>query len=180
VTEQNVFAPPRGCAECQGTLSWEALHDGPLERWLGVCGECGWMVCFLPDRPGWTSEDPLRVFLLGPRRRLVKEAPAWVRLFRMTQSVPWNVEWRHAPIPCDGCELHACFHTRVFARPGVLAACLLCLACGRATVEQARVGINLREAPVVGEAWSPPDVGVARLRAALLRPYSIHGEPDQA
>jgi len=38
--------------------------------------------------------------------------------------------------------------------------------------------MNLREAPVVGEAWAPPDIGVARLRAALLRPYWIQ-QPDE-
>jgi len=131
------------------------------------------MVCFLPDQPGWEPDDPLQVFLLGPARRLPEEPPAWVRLFRMTQGPPWGVEWLHAPVACERCDLHTCFHTRVFPRHGVLAACLLCLACGRVVVEQARAGINLREAPVAGEEWTPPDIGVARLRAALLRPYSI-------
>ena len=178
LTEEDVCAPLRGCGECEGTLSWEVVHEGPWERWLGICETCGWLRCFLPDQPGWEPDDPLRAFLLGPRRCLPKEAPAWVRLFRMTQSPPWHVGWVHAPIACEGCHLHACFHTRVFPRPGILAACLLCLACGRVAVEQARAGMNLREAPVVGEAWAPPDIGVARLRAALLRPSRVR-EPGE-
>jgi hypothetical protein len=53
----------------------------------------------------------------------------------------------------------------------VVAHCLLCLACGRTTVEHIRPDTALHETPVVGEQWSPPDVAVARLREAVFRPF---------
>jgi hypothetical protein len=128
------------------------------------------MTAFLPDQPQCTPRDPLRVFLLGPATEVRPQSPPWIRIFRIGGAMPWNVDWRHYPLPCDGCGIHVTFQAQAYPRPNVIAYCLLCLACGRATVEHLRPGTTLREMPIVGERWSPPDVGVARLREAVFRP----------
>jgi hypothetical protein len=69
------------------------------------------------------------------------------------------------------CGTQVTFAARTWTRPGVIADCHLCLGCGRATVEHVRPGRALRETPVVGARWTPPDIGIARLRAAVFRPF---------
>jgi hypothetical protein len=169
--DEGVTAPPHNCRRCGGTVGWETLRRDDEERWLGVCRDCGWMTAFLPDSQGSTPRDPLRVFLLGTAVAQPPESPPWIRLFRITARLPWNVNWRHHPLPCAECQTHVTFETCMYPRPHVVAHCMLCLACGRTTVEHIRPEANLRETPVVGERWSPPDVAVARLREAVFRPF---------
>jgi hypothetical protein len=160
----------RGCA-CGGTLRWEALHEGQDERWFGLCEECSWMTTFLPDMPDYIPSNPLAAFLLGPGKTPPPQSPPWIRLFRMTGDVPWNVAWRYCPLACDGCGAEVMFQAHTYPRPQMIARCLLCLACGRASVEFLRPGTDLHETPVIGEVWSPPCPAVARLRHALFRPF---------
>jgi hypothetical protein len=171
VEEAEQIAPARACQRCGGALAWEKLDEGLEERWLGVCEGCGWLVGFLPDQPGCVPRDPLRVFLAGTKGEARREAPPWIRLFRTCSAAPWNVEWLHAPGSCVTCGTQVTFAARTWTRPGVIADCLLCLACGRATVEHLRPGRVVRETPVVGTCWTPPDVGIARLREAVFRPF---------
>lgn len=169
--DEGVTAPAHNCRRCGGTIGWETLRRAEEERWLGVCGDCGWMTVFLPDSPDSTPRDPLRTFLLGTRATHPPDSPPWIRLFRMTLGLPWNINWRHRPLRCGGCETHVTFATCLYPRPHVVAQCMLCLACGRTTVEHIRPDAPLRETPVIGERWSPPDVAVTRLRDAIFRPF---------
>ena len=162
--------PARGCGRCGGVLEWESIREWNQERWLGVCADCGWLVAFLPDQPRVRPRDPLRVFVLGTGATTRPETPPWIRVFRVGSTMPWNVHWVHSPYPCARCGTHVTFSARTLPRPGVVAHCLLCLGCGRATVEHVRPGSSLRETPVCGDTWSPPDVAVARLREAVFRP----------
>jgi hypothetical protein len=163
-------SPVRECA-CGGTLRWESLRDGPAERWLGACDECGWMTTFLPDIPDCIPSNPLAAFLLGPGKAPRPQSPPWIRLFRIAGDAPWNVNWLYCPLACDGCGAQVTFQANTYPRPHVVARCLLCLACGRASVEYLRPGTPLHETPVVGEAWAPPCPAVARLREAVFRPF---------
>jgi len=171
VEEAESIAPARACQRCAGALVWEKLDEGLEERWLGMCEGCDWLVGFLPDQPGCVPRDPLRVFLVGTNCEARSEAPPWIRLFRACSAAPWNVEWLHAPGSCVTCGTQVTFAARTWTRPGVIADCLLCLACGRSTVEHLRPGRPVRETPVVGACWTPPDIGIARLRAAVFRPF---------
>jgi hypothetical protein len=165
------LCPQAACERCGSGLLWEALHDDDQERWLGVCKDCGWMIAFLPDEPQARPKDPLRTFLLGRGPWSASETPPWIRVFRTASKMPWELDWIHSPAPCAGCGTKVTFEVQTFPRPGVIAHCLLCLVCGRATVEHLRPGTFLRETPVVGQRWSPPDVGVARLREAVFQPF---------
>ena len=170
--------PARACV-CGGTVRWEAVRDGQDERWLGLCEECGWMTTFLPDVPDCIPSNPLATFLLGPGKVPRPQSPPWIRLFRMAGEVPWNVNWRYCPLACDGCGAHVTFQANTYPRFQVVARCLLCLACGRASVEYMRPGTTLHESPVVGEVWTPPCPAVARLREAVFRPFwADQIEPD--
>ena len=128
------------------------------------------MVAFLPDQPTFSARDPLQTFLLGVGASMRPASPPWIRLFRLAAPVGW-VSWAHEPQPCPACETHVVFHTDGHPRPGVVAECRLCLACGWVGVEYIRPGTSLRETPAVGGNWSPPSPAVARLRQAVLRPY---------
>jgi hypothetical protein len=163
--------PAHECERCGGPIGWETSRQGQEERWLGICGECGWMVAFLPERPNCTPRDPLRTFLIERKVPPRPDSPPWTRLFRMTFRLPWDVNWRHSPLPCPACETHVTFETCLNPRPYTLARCMLCLACGRTTVEHVRSNAPLRETPVTGAHWTPPDVAVARLREAVFRPF---------
>lgn len=169
--DEGVTVPAHNCPRCGGTVGWETFRRGQEERWLGVCRDCGWMIVFLPDDPKCTPRDPLRTFLLGRRAPARSDSPPWIRLFRMTSRLPWDIDWRHCPRPCRACQTHVTFETCLCPRPYTVAHCLLCLVCGQTTVEYARPNTAVRETPVSGERWSPPDVAVARLREAVFRPF---------
>jgi hypothetical protein len=170
--------PAHQCEQCGGPIDWETSGRGNEERWLGLCRKCAWMVTFLPHDPKSTPRDPLRTFLLGRRVAPRPDSPPWVRLFRMTFRLPWDINWRHCPLPCLACRTHATFETCLNPRPYTLAHCRLCLACGRTTVEHVRPNASVRETPVTGERWSPPDVAVARLREAVFRPFWLADQTD--
>ena len=161
-------AVPAEACRCGGRFRWERVTEDEFERWLGVC-DCGAMVAFLPDAPNCTPSDPLTTVLAGPGRSPRPASPPWIRLFRMSGAEPWNVAWRYWPADCPTCDGRVVFEASAHARPGVLARCLLCLACGFTSVEHLRRGSGLRELPLRGVDWSPPCPAVLRLREALLR-----------
>ena len=159
------------CPSCGGAPLWESLLDGDDERWLAVC-RCGRLAAFLREQPALEPEDPLRAFLLGPGRPVFPASPPWVRLFLASVEGANPVRWRYAHGPCTSCGASAGFGIQACPRPGTLALCALCLACGTATVQYSKPALNLVEAPVSGRSWSPPCPAVQRLRDCLFRPYS--------
>jgi hypothetical protein len=163
---------PLACASCGGELQWETLLDGSEERWLAVC-RCGRMRAYLPGRPKFDPEDPLRVFLLGPGRPVFPASPPWVRVFLASVEGPDPVRWRFCHAPCRGCGASASFGFQACPRADVFAVCTFCLACGYATASYAQPARGLVEAPVGGRAWAPPCPAVQRLRDCLHRPHSL-------
>jgi hypothetical protein len=125
------------------------------------------MTTFLPDVPDCIPSNPLAAFLLGPGKWLRPQSPPWIRLFRIAGDVPWNVNWLYCPLACDGCAAHVTFQANTYPRPQVIARCLLCLACGRTSVEYLRPGTTLHETPVVGDGHRP-----ARRLPAFAKPSS--------
>jgi hypothetical protein len=120
---------------------------------------------FVPERPAWKPNDPLRAaFGVEPKHR---ESPPWLRVHRISSRPPWSRDWQHFGIACERCDSVAVFGVCTFPRPGVRAFSQLCLGCGRATVAHDRFG-GAQEIPVTGETWSPPCVAVARLRRAVF------------
>src|SRR5262245_32146915 len=117
------------CPSCGGSPRWESLLDGEEERWLAVC-RCGRMRAFLPAQHALEPDDPLRAFLLGQGRPLFPAAPPWVRLFLASVEGSNPVRWRYSHGPCPACGASARFGLQACPRPGTLALCALCLACG--------------------------------------------------
>jgi hypothetical protein len=39
--EEETTWAARAC-HCGEPLTWKTLHEGPNERWLGMCQACGW------------------------------------------------------------------------------------------------------------------------------------------
>jgi hypothetical protein len=137
------------CPGCGGRPRWEPLLDGDEERWLAVC-RCGRMRAFLPEQPALAPLEPLRAFLLGPGRTVFPEAPPWIRLFLASVEGPNPVRWRHCHGPCTACGASASFGLQACPRPGTLALCALCLACGNVTAQYEKPARGLVEAPVAG------------------------------
>ncbi len=170
--EAGVAGPVGVCPVCGGRPRWESVLDEGEERWLAAC-RCGRMRTFLPERPDLEPEDPLRAFLLGPGRPVFPAAPPWIRLFLASVEGPNPVRWRYCHGACEGCGACAGFGMQACPRPGTLALCALCLACGNATVEYSKPARGLVEAPIAGRGWAPPCPAVQRLRDCLHRPYSL-------
>lgn len=167
-------APGRStaCPSCGGRPRWESLVDVREERWLAVC-RCGRMRAYLPGEPDLDPEDPLRAFLLGPGRPLPPPSPPWVRLFLGSVAGANPARWRYCHGACPRCGASASFGLQACPRPGVLAACALCLGCGHVIARYSRLDHGLAEAPATGSEWAPPCPAVQRLRDCLLRPYSL-------
>ncbi len=168
--ETGTAGPVGACPVCGGRPLWESLVDGEEERWFAVC-RCGRLRAFLPGQPALDPEDPLRAFLLGPGRPLFPPSPPWVRLFLASVETANPVRWRYCHGPCLACGARAGFGMQACPRPGTLALCALCLACGNATVEYSKPARGLVEAPLAGRGWAPPCPAVQRLRDCLHRPY---------
>jgi hypothetical protein len=159
---------PTNCGKCELPLRWEQIEDrrGRGERWLAICA-CGMPWVFFPERPDYQPENPLGAALLaavapaGP-------SPPWIRLFQLTSRYPWWLPWRHVAGACAGCGQRVKFAVWTSPAPNRRAYSALCLACGHATSEYVRTDAELREAPVSGNAWSPPCVAVARVRRAVF------------
>lgn len=159
------------CPVCGGSSPrWESVLEGEEERWLSTC-RCGRMRAFPPEQPALDPEDPLRAFLVGPGRPVFPPAPPWVRLFLASVEGPNPVRWRYSHGRCRGCGASAGFGMQAYPRPGTLAVCTLCMACGHVTAEYSKPAQGLVEAPVEGGQWAPPCPAVQRLRDCLHRPY---------
>lgn len=156
--------PPRHAVSANGRCVGSAFEDFRTERWLALCA-CGAAHAFLPERPLWKPDDPLRA-ALGVEAKS-RESPPWLRLHRISSGPPWLCDWQHVGTPCDACGSVAVFGVWTFPRPGVRAFSSLCLSCGWVSVTHVRFD-GVHETPVAGGEWSPPCVAVARLRRAVF------------
>ena len=93
-----------------------------------------------------------------------------VRLFQRSIEEPIRTSWRHLPDPCVTCAASVIFGTQSWPRPGVNGRYLLCLNCGRVTVNYTDIWRNRSEA-TTGSSWTPACPSVLRLRDAVYRHF---------
>ena len=155
-----------GCEHCGAAMRWESLFDDDHERWLGIC-ECGRFRAFFPDDPSATPTDPLSAFLGRSSSNLRPPSPPWIRIFQISSTFPWHVDWRYRPSPCPACGAGVLFETFRTVSYRFRVYCVLCLSCGCTSAERLHAS-GLSETPLTGREWIPACPAVARLREAVF------------